>query len=62
MKKINKLIIIILTISIIVSNMYIGVFVKAMMPDELVEIKENIDTDLSLIPNICEIEEKRTEN
>ena len=38
-KNIKKLIIIILTISIIVSNMYIGVFVKAMMPDELVEIK-----------------------
>lgn len=62
MKKIYKLIIILLVSSFLISNMHLGIFIKAVMPDVVIENKENEDVDLSLIPNVLEVEEKRTKN
>lgn len=62
MKKIYKFIIILLVSSFIISNMHLGIFIKAIIPDVVIENKENEDVDLSLIPNVLEVEEKRTKN
>ena len=42
--------------------MHLGIFIKAIIPDVVIENKENDDVDLSLIPNVLEVEEKRTKN
>lgn len=58
----SKIILIILIIGMILGHLNIGAVVKAMQPEEHINLSEEIERDFSDFENISEVDELRTEN